>query len=85
VLRRTGFKPFVPRGAYYVMADISTFGFPDDQAFAAHLVEHIGVAAVPGSSFFEHASLGSQLIRFCFCKKFDTLSAAEERLARLGA
>jgi aspartate/methionine/tyrosine aminotransferase len=83
VLERTGFKPFVPRGAYYVMADISAFGFPDDQTFAAHLVENIGVAAVPGSSFFEHASLGSQLIRFCFCKKFDTLAAAEERLTRL--
>lgn len=83
MLTRTGFKPFVPSGAYYVMADISAFGFPNDQAFAAHLVENIGVAAVPGSSFFENASLGSQLIRFCFCKKFETLAAAEERLARL--
>lgn len=83
MLTRTGFKPFVPSGAYYVMADISAFGFPNDQAFAAHLVENIGVAAVPGSSFFENASLGSQLIRFCFCKKFETLAAAEERLLRL--
>ena len=83
MLTRTGFKPFVPSGAYYVMADISAFGFPHDQAFAAHLVENIGVAAVPGSSFFENASLGSQLIRFCFCKKFETLAAAEERLLRL--
>ena len=83
MLTRTGFKPFVPSGAYYVMADISAFGFPNDQAFAAHLVENIGVAAVPGSSFFETASLGSQLIRFCFCKKFETLAAAEERLMRL--
>ncbi len=83
MLTRTGFKPFVPSGAYYVMADISAFGFPNDQAFAAHLVENIGVAAVPGSSFFENASLGSQLIRFCFCKKFETLAAAEERLMRL--
>ncbi|MBY0504723.1 MAG: aminotransferase class I/II-fold pyridoxal phosphate-dependent enzyme [Bryobacteraceae bacterium] len=83
ILKRTGFKPFVPRGAYYVMADISAFGFPNDQAFAAHLVENIGVAAVPGSSFFENAALGSQLIRFCFCKKFETLHAAEEKLSRL--
>ncbi len=83
MLTRTGFKPFTPRGAYYVMADISNFGFADDHQFAAHLVETIGVAAVPGSSFFEHASMGSQLIRFCFCKKFETLEAAEERLARL--
>jgi len=83
MLKRTGFKPFVPRGAYYVMADISNFGFANDQAFAAHLVEEIGVAAVPGSSFFENAELGSQLIRFCFCKKFETLQAAEERLVKL--
>lgn len=83
MLTRTGFRPFVPRGAYYVMADISAFGFANDQAFAAHLVENIGVAAVPGSSFFENAELGSQLIRFCFCKKFETLAAAEERLSRL--
>lgn len=82
MLTRTGFRPFVPRGAYYVMADISAFGFADDQSFAAHLVENVGVAAVPGSSFFENAASGSQLIRFCFCKKFETLAAAEERLAR---
>ena len=83
VLERHGFKPFLPRGAYYVMADISAFGFPDDFAFASHLVEEIGVAAVPGSSFFENPAHGSQLIRFCFCKKEETIRAADERLAKL--
>lgn len=82
-LRKTGFQPFVPRGAYYVMADISAFGFPDDFAFARHLVEEIGVAAVPGSSFFHDPAQGQRLIRFCFCKKYETLDAAEARLERL--
>lgn len=83
ILRETGFRPVVPRGAYYIMADISKFGFPDDVTFARHLVEKIGVAAVPGSSFFEHPERGSQLIRFCFCKKIETLEAARERLRQL--
>ena len=79
----TGFKPVVPKGAYYIMADISAFGFPDDFTFALHLVDEIGVAAVPGSSFFESKAEGSQIVRFCFCKKFETLEAAEERLKKL--
>jgi aminotransferase len=52
-LRSAGFRCFQPRGAYYIMTDISSFGFPDDVAFARHLVEAIGVAAVPGSSFYQ--------------------------------
>jgi aminotransferase len=82
-LRKTGFRPFTPRGAYYIMADISGFGFADDFAFARHLVENIGVAAVPGSSFFQNPAEGAHLIRFCFCKKYETLDAAEAKLQRL--
>ena len=82
-LRRTGFRPYVPRGAYYIMADISGFGFVDDFAFARYLVEKVGVAAVPGSSFFADPAEGSHLIRFCFCKKYETLDAAEARLSLL--
>ena len=48
-----GFRCFRPRGAYYIMADISGFGYPDDMEFVRHLIEDVGVAAVPGSSFFE--------------------------------
>ena len=44
----------MPHGAYYVMTDISDFGFDDDIAFVRHLITHLGVAAVPGSSFFAH-------------------------------
>ncbi|HXU19245.1 MAG TPA: aminotransferase class I/II-fold pyridoxal phosphate-dependent enzyme, partial [Verrucomicrobiae bacterium] len=52
ILTNAGFRCFKPRGAYYIMTDISAFGFPDDVAFAKHLVTQIGVAAVPGSSFY---------------------------------
>lgn len=83
ILERTGFRSFRPAGAYYVMADISGFGFPDDVAFARHLVEKVGVAVVPGSSFFDHPENGKQIVRFCFCKKYETLEAAEEKLRRI--
>ena len=82
-LERAGFRCFVPDGAYYIMADISSFGFADDFAFVKHLIEKIGVAAVPGSSFFSQPEDGAHLIRFCFCKKPETLALAAERLAKL--
>ena len=83
VLRDAGFKCDTPDGAYYVMADISAFGFSDDIEFTKHLIREIGVAVVPGSSFYENRSMGSQMVRFCFCKLDSTLEAAAERLARL--
>ena len=67
-------------GAYYVMADIAAFGFENDIHFARHLIENVGIAAVPGSSFFFHPEEGATLIRFCFCKKYETLKEADERL-----
>ena len=83
VLESAGFRCFTPHGAYYIMTDISGFGFPDDVAFVRHLIENIGVAAVPGSSFFNDAADGASLVRFCFCKKPETISAAADRLSRL--
>ncbi|MBL8174094.1 MAG: aminotransferase class I/II-fold pyridoxal phosphate-dependent enzyme [Bryobacterales bacterium] len=83
VLEETGFRPFRPTGAYYVMADISGFGFANDTEFAMHLLQRCGLAAVPGSSFFLRAEDGHQLIRFCFCKKYETLEEARQRLKRL--
>ena len=80
VLERAGFKPIPPRGAYYVMTDISDFGFPDDVAFARWLVAEGGVAAVPGSSFYSDPAAGSQRLRFHFARKRETLEAAAERL-----
>jgi aspartate/methionine/tyrosine aminotransferase len=83
ILRRAGFVCFEPSGAYYVMTDVSAFGFPDDVAFARYLVTDIGVASVPGSSFYRDPASGRTQVRFCFCKKDETLAAAEERLGRL--
>ena len=83
ILEHAGFTCFMPSGAYYIMTDISRFGFPDDVAFARHLVTEIGVAAVPGSSFYRDPALGRTKLRFCFCKKDETLHAAAERLQRL--
>ncbi len=82
-LENAGFRAFVPRGAYYVMTDISGFGFPDDVAFARHMVADIGVAAVPGSSFYSDPTAGRQRLRFHFARRRETLEAAVERLGRL--
>ena len=59
LLEAAGFRCFQPRGAFYVMTDISGFGFRDDVEFVRHLIEHIGVAAVPGSSFFADPARGA--------------------------
>ncbi len=83
ILTDTGFLCLSPRGAYYIMADISAFGFADDVGFSHHLVKDIGVAAVPGSSFFRNAADGHSYLRFTFCKKEETFQRAAERLAKL--
>ena len=83
VLKNAGFKCDFPEGAYYVMADISEFGFANDIEFTKHLIREIGVAVVPGSSFYHDSRLGAQLVRFCFCKKDETLEAAAENLKKL--
>jgi aspartate/methionine/tyrosine aminotransferase len=82
-LERAGFGTFRPDGAYYIMADISAFGFKDDIEFTRHLIREIGVACVPGSSFYSDPALGAQQVRFCFCKKDETLLLAAERLKKL--
>ena len=83
LLSDAGFRCFFPHGAYYVMTDISGFGFQNDTAFAKYLVEEIGVAAVPGSSFYSKTFQGNQQIRFCFCKNYETLEEAGMRLSRI--
>jgi len=82
-LERAGFRVFRPDGAYYIMTGIEAFGFRDDVEFTRFLVREIGVACVPGSSFYSRPELGAQQVRFCFCKKDETLDAAAERLLRL--
>ena len=80
VLAEAGFTAQTPQGAYYVMADVSSLGFDDDVAAARHLVSEVGVAAVPGSSFFSRPELGSHLLRFAFPKQLATLEEAGRRL-----
>jgi L-glutamine---4-(methylsulfanyl)-2-oxobutanoate aminotransferase len=83
VLEEAGFRTFRPDGAYYIMTDIGGFGFKNDVEFTRHLIRDIGVACVPGSSFYSRPELGAQQVRFCFCKKDETLLAAAERLSKL--
>ena len=85
MLEQAGFKTFVPDGAYYIMTDISGFGFSDDVEFTKHLIREVGVACVPGSSFYKDPAKGSQQVRFCFCKSDETLQRAEEKLSKLQA
>jgi len=82
-LTTAGFRCFVPHGAYYIMTDASGLGFPDDVSLVRHLIEELGVAAVPGSSFYAHRTRGSQQVRFCFCKKYETLDGARRQLLKL--
>ena len=84
VLEEVGFKCFKPDGAYYIITDISDFGFENDVKFTQHLIKELGVAVVPGSSFYRHPELGAHQVRFCYCKKDETLQAAAERLRKLG-
>ena len=83
VLEAAGLSPTTPQGAYYVLCDIRPFGFEDDVAFANWLVRDVGVAGVPGSSFFSRRELGRDLIRFTFCKTADVLDEAGARLSRV--
>jgi aspartate/methionine/tyrosine aminotransferase len=84
ILRETGFKAEAPQGAYYVMADITGVARDgeDDVAFATRMVQEVGVAVVPGSSFYSDPEKGRHLVRFAFPKKLETLEAAGERLRR---
>ena len=82
-LTNAGFRCFRPRGAYYVMTDISDFGYKDDVSFAKFLVQEIGVACVPGSSFYRDPRDGAKQVRFAFCKKPETLEEAGRRLNKL--
>ena len=83
ILERRRFTCYAPGGAYYIMTDIRAFGFPNDVAFARYLVKEVGVAAVPGSSFYRNPEAGRTKLRFCFCKRDETLAEADRRLEAL--
>jgi aspartate/methionine/tyrosine aminotransferase len=85
-LGEAGFTFSVPEGAYYVLASHEAMrDHADDTAFAKWLAADVGVATVPGSSFYHDPALGRHLVRFAFCKRAETLEAAAERLAGLQA
>jgi aminotransferase len=87
-LEAQGFSPNLPSGAYYIITQpaglMRELGADDDFAFAHRLIELAGVASVPGSSFYADGQKGADQVRFCFCKKPETLERAAEGLARLG-
>ena len=83
VLRDIGFKFSTPEGAYYIFADFSAISDKDDVTFAKWLVEEVGVATVPGSSFYNNKKDGRRFVRFAFCKKFETMKRAADRLSEL--
>jgi aspartate/methionine/tyrosine aminotransferase len=82
-LAEIGFEVYTPQGTYFVLADHTAFGLPDDVAFCRHLVEKAGVAAIPPSAFYHDPADGSRLVRFAFCKDRQTLRDALHRLATL--
>jgi N-succinyldiaminopimelate aminotransferase len=82
-LARIGFALRPPQGTYFVCADFRRFGFDDDRAFVRHMIERIGVAAIPPSVFYDHPEEGRRYVRFAFCKKRETLEAAVGRLEAL--
>ena len=83
ILTRHGFATYQPGGAYYVMVDVAKFGFASDTEFALHLIKDVGVATIPGSSFYIDPASAPQTVRFCFSKRTETLQEADRRLAAL--
>jgi aminotransferase len=83
VLREAGFKFSMPEGAYYIFADFSELSDLDDVTFAKWMTQEIGVATVPGSSFYSRKEDGRNFVRFAFCKKQETLNHAADRLSGL--
>jgi aspartate/methionine/tyrosine aminotransferase len=79
-----GLEVFLPEGTYFMMADHSGFGFGNDVAFVNHLIETVGVAAIPPSAFYHDKAEAKNLVRFAFCKDEATLREAIGRLQRLG-
>jgi len=88
-LQKAGFKPHLPQGAYYIFADMADLmkkiDVQDDVSFSRKLIDITGVATVPGSSFYNDPSSGKSKIRFCFCKKLETLQVVDIALNKLNA
>ncbi len=83
ILEGAGLTPLPTQGSYFLLCDITPFGFPDDVAFCRHLCTNIGVAAIPTSVFYTDPKSAPPLARFCFAKRDETLDAAAARLKKL--
>ncbi len=88
LLKRAGFIPYLPKGSYYIMAEVdnlvNALGADDDFSFSRKLIKKTGVATVPGTSFYAGGVKGGNQVRFTFCKKMETLRNVGERLLTLG-
>jgi aminotransferase len=84
-LDEAGFKYAAPEGAYYILADFSEISDLESREFAIWLAKEVGVATVPGMSFYSQRELGRSVTRFAFCKKIETLTMAADRLTSLPA
>jgi N-succinyldiaminopimelate aminotransferase len=84
-LQDAGLSPRSPEGSYFVLSSFESFPFKDGTEFARFLIEEIGVAAIPLESFYLEPGHGTKWIRFCFCKRWDTLKEAADRLVKLRA
>lgn len=87
ILENSGFEPIMPKGAYYMMANVpalmTRLGVENDTLFSRKLIEETGIASVPGSSFYRNPENGKQQIRFTFCKKEETLDKVARAFERL--
>ncbi len=83
ILQKAGFKTYLPQGSYYIMADITDFGYDDDTKFCEYLIREVGVAAIPMSAFYSENKPVKHLIRFCFAKRNEILEKAGIRLSKL--
>ena len=82
-LADAGLKPIVPKGTYFMMAEIDHLSFANDVEFCRYLTSEVGVAAIPPSAFYHNPADGATLARFAFCKTEETLQEAAERLRKL--
>ncbi|WP_236241844.1 pyridoxal phosphate-dependent aminotransferase [Streptomyces sp. CC228A] len=84
-LRAAGFEVYLPRGTYFITADIAALGEKDGLAFCRSLPERCGVVAIPNQVFYDHADAGRTFVRLAFCKKAAVLREAADRLRQLTA
>ena len=82
ILQSAGMSVVPPEGTFFAMADVRSWGFPDDVSFCRHLTVEVGVAAIPPSVFYAEPNSAPLMARFCFAKQLSTLDAAAERLKR---